>query len=111
MNRKQYTIYYTPIILNDNNIDYIKEKTFINCKNKKYLPFDFYLPEQNLLIEYDGLQHFKSINYWGGDAGFNLRQNNDNIKNNFAKNNNIGLLRIKYNKINNINQILCKTIN
>ena len=97
--------------LDKNNIKYIREKIFELCKNKKYLPFDFYLPEQNLLIEYDGLQHFKSINYWGGDAGFNLRQNNDNIKNNFAKNNNIGLLRIKYNKINNINQILCKTIN
>jgi very-short-patch-repair endonuclease len=68
--------------------------------------YDFYLPKQNLLIEYDGLQHLKLVNYFGGKIAFKLRQKNDEIKNLFTKNNNFKLLRIKYNEINNINQIL-----
>jgi very-short-patch-repair endonuclease len=84
--------------LNDNNIEYIKEKTFINCKNKKYLPFDFYLFKKNILIEYDGEQHFRMIKHFNGMNGFHMRQKNDNIKTEFAKNNNIRLLRIAYNE-------------
>ena len=92
--------------LDNHNIEYVREKSFNECKNKFYLPFDFYLPNQNLLIEYDGLQHSKPIKFWGGENAYKKRQNNDEIKNNFAKNNNIGLLRIKYDQINNIEQIL-----
>ena len=44
-----------------NNINYIREKRFKDCKNIKPLPFDFYLPEKNICIEYDGEHHFKSI--------------------------------------------------
>jgi very-short-patch-repair endonuclease len=84
--------------LNDNNINYIKEKTFTDCKNKKYLPFDFYLFEKNTLIEYDGEQHFRIIKRFDGINGFHVRQKNDNIKTEFAKNNNIKLLRIAYNE-------------
>ena len=54
------------------------------------------------LVEYNGEQHFKSIKYWGGKNAYEKQQNNDEIKNKFAKENNIKLLRIKYNKINKI---------
>lgn len=50
-------------ILEKNNIRYIKEKTFDKCVNPKtnrYLRFDFYLPDYNCCIEYDGEQHFKN---------------------------------------------------
>ena len=96
--------------LDDNNVEYVREKRFKNCNNLLPLFFDFYLPQQNKLIEYDGEQHFKSVKYWGGDNEYIKRQNNDNIKNNFANANNIELIRIKYNEINNINQILNKAI-
>ncbi len=96
--------------LSKNNINFIREKKFDNCKNKRYLPFDFYLPDYNLLIEYDGKQHFESINYFGGDDAFIKRKNNDEIKNKFCIDNNIPLLRIKYDEINNINEILNKHI-
>jgi len=42
-----------------NNVYYIPEKKFDTCMMKKPLPFDFYLPNLNLCIEYDGEQHFK----------------------------------------------------
>ena len=85
-------------ILQDSNIVYEFQKKFKNCKNKRMLPFDFYLPKYNLCIEYDGEQHFKPIKFFGGEKGFKQRQKNDKIKTQYCKNNNIELLRIKYDK-------------
>lgn len=53
--------------LADNNIKYIPQKTFDNCRYKYVLRFDFYLPEYNLLIEYQGRQHYESVEVFGGD--------------------------------------------
>lgn len=82
-----------------NNINFIRQKKFndcISCNSNRKLSFDFYLPELNLCIEYDGEQHFKSIEYFGGENTFKTIQNNDNIKTNYCFNNNIKLIRIKY---------------
>jgi very-short-patch-repair endonuclease len=92
--------------LDVNNVKYIREKTFDECKNKFKLFFDFYLPEKNILVEYDGEQHYKSIDFFGGRSAFEKLKTNDNIKNNFARANGIQLLRIKFNEINNIDKIL-----
>jgi very-short-patch-repair endonuclease len=92
--------------LDVNNINFIFNKRFDQCKNKHKLPFDFYLMNKNILIEYDGLQHHKSIKFFGGDNAFNLRKINDKIKTDFAKNNEIKLIRIKFDQINNIKEIL-----
>src|SRR5699024_5755544 len=40
------------------NISFIPQKKFEDCKDQLPLPFDFYLPTHNLIIEYDGRQHF-----------------------------------------------------
>lgn len=77
-------------------IIYNLQYKFQNCKNKKCLPFDFYLPEYNICIEYDGEQHYKPVDYWGGEEGFKQRQKNDEIKNQYCKDNNIKLIRIPY---------------
>ena len=82
--------------LKNNNINFHIEKTFTNCKHKVLLPFDIYLPTQNLLIECDGQQHFKSVKYFGGKKYFEQRKINDNIKNQYCKENLIPLLRIPY---------------
>lgn len=79
-----------------NNILFISQHTFNDCKNKKKLPFDFYLPEYNACIEYDGLQHFEVVDFFGGDDGFKKRQYNDSIKTAYCELNNIQLLRIRY---------------
>lgn len=80
----------------DKNINYITNKTFEDCKNLRKLPFDFYLPKYNICIEYDGIQHFKSIKYFGGKQALLLQHKRDEIKTNYCKENNINLLRIKY---------------
>jgi len=42
-------------ILYELGISYERQKTFNDCKDKKKLPFDFYLPEKNMCIEYNGM--------------------------------------------------------
>lgn len=82
--------------LDDRKIDYIREYSFTNCRYKHTLPFDFYLPQHNLCIEYDGKQHYKPIDFFGGIEGYRETKRNDNIKNEYCESNNIKLLRIPY---------------
>lgn len=83
-------------ILKEESILFETQFRFKNCKNIRQLPFDFYLPDYNVVIEYDGKQHFEPIDFFGGDVGFQKRKNNDSIKNEFCKANNIQLIRIPY---------------
>jgi len=80
------------------NIKYIYQKKFKNCKNKKLLPFDFYLPEHNCCIEFDGEQHYRPLNFFGGNKRFEEQKLKDNLKNKYCKDNNIKMIRIKYNE-------------
>ncbi len=82
--------------LDENNIKYVSQKKFKDCRNILPLPFDFYLPDYNICIEYDGEQHFKQIKKFGGKVGYEIRINNDKIKDDFCENNNITLIRINY---------------
>lgn len=78
------------------NINYESEKAFEGCKFINYLRFDYYLSEYNLCIEHDGIQHFESIEYYGGDEAFEQIKINDAIKNKYCLDNNINLFRIRY---------------
>ena len=81
-------------ILDKTNIKYEYQKRF-NCLNGKSL--DFYLPEHNILIEFDGSQHyFNKGKLWGGEDGLKSRQKNDAIKTQYCLDNNIKLIRIRY---------------
>lgn len=88
-------------IFNKNNIKYISQKTFDTCRSPKtnrLFKFDFYIPEKNYLIEYDGKQHFsyENNNGWNNKENFEKNVYNDNIKNQWCKKNNIPLIRIPY---------------
>ena len=92
--------------LNNNDIYYITQHKFDDCKNALPLPFDFYLPNYNICIEYDGEQHYRPIEYFGGEEKFVSQKQNDNIKNDYCRDNNIKLLRIPYWKFDDIEEIL-----
>lgn len=96
--------------LKSTNIDFIEQYKFKNCKNVNPLPFDFYVPSLNLTIEYDGEQHYKPVDFFGGEEGFLYRQQNDKIKTQYCKDNNIKLIRIPYTEFNNIENILNKEL-
>ena len=82
--------------LNENNIEFIEEKTLTDCVNKKKLPFDFYLPHKNILIEFDGKQHYEPIEYFGGINSLKSQIKRDLIKREYCENNNILLIIIRY---------------
>jgi len=85
-------------ILKEKNINYISQKKFNDCINKKKLPFDFYLPDYNICIEFDGEQHFKPFRFEKNNERLNKTIRNDNLKNQYCDKNNIKLIRIKYNE-------------
>lgn len=81
------------------SLSFEEQKRFKDCTNAKssdMLPFDFYIPKYNLIIEYDGLHHFEPVKGWGGKEKFLKTKENDNIKNEYCKNNKIRLLRIPF---------------
>lgn len=82
--------------LKEAGFEYIKQHTFPDCKHIHNLKFDFYLPYQNLCIEYDGIQHFEPIEAFGGEESFEKTKIRDRIKEEYCKNNNIHLIRIRY---------------
>lgn len=96
--------------LNKKEIPFITQYKIEECKFKRQLPFDFYLPDYNVLIEYDGEQHYKIKEYFGGFDGFVDTKIRDTIKNIYCKENNIKLIRIPYWEFDNIEEILDKQI-
>jgi hypothetical protein len=84
-------------MLEDNKVTFIPQKTFTDCRGKKnLLPFDFYLPDYNTCIEYDGEQHFTGWNH--NKDYLKLSQERDSIKTEYCNKNNIHLIRIAYNE-------------
>lgn len=86
-------------------IKYFREKRFKDCRFKKPLPFDFYLPEMNTCIEYDGVLHFFPNL---GEELLRTTKRNDDIKTNFCKQNNINLIRISFTE--NIEEVIKRFI-
>ena len=84
-------------LLLENNINFETQKTFETCLFMTGWParFDFYLPDYNLLIEYDGEQHF-GVGGWNTPGLFEETKIRDNFKNEWCKKNNIPLIRIPY---------------
>ena len=94
--------------LEKESIQFVNQKRFNDCKDKKVLPFDFYLPDYNTCIEFDGQQHFEP-KY--GEEKFKITQYHDQIKNKYCEDNNIRLIRIPYWDGHNIEEILTKELN
>lgn len=87
-------------LLESAHIDYIQEYSFDDCINpstKRKLRFDFYLPEYNILIEYDGSQHFLTRERgWYSDEELISLQERDKIKDKYCLEKGISLIRIHY---------------
>lgn len=92
-------------ILDANNVFYLTEYSFKDCVNPKTgkrLRFDFYLPNSNMLIEFDGEQHYKSTGGWNNKKAFKERVIRDSIKDLYANEHHIKLLRIPYWDLNKL---------
>lgn len=89
-------------ILNSWNIEFIPQYRFEDCKDKRSLPFDFYLPSNNICIEYQGQQHYKQVSNWNIQS----TEKHDKIKKEYCKNNNINLICVPYWEFNNLEEYL-----
>ena len=89
------------------NIEFEREKRFEDCKDVNTLPFDTYIKSLNLVIEFDGSQHFKPS--FGNDA-FGSIIYHDTIKNAYCEDNNINILRIPFWEFRNMEEIIKKKI-
>ena len=68
--------------------------TIINPSGLAYI--DFYLPDYNVFIEYNGRQHYIPIKYFGGELELEHQKNGDNYVKDFCKDNNYTLVEIPY---------------
>lgn len=98
--------------LDDNHIIFKRQKTYSDLKGigGMPLPYDFYLPEYNLLIEYQGQFHDGTASIQTKE-GLERQQQNDLIKKNYTIQNNINFLEIWYYDFDNIESILFDYIN
>lgn len=95
-NNSSYAVQRIENKLSEYNIKFSREHKFDDCKNILPLRFDFFIESLNLCIEYDGAQHYKPVKHWGGDDEFEIIKKRDVIKNKYCEDNNINLLRLRY---------------
>ena len=84
----------TRLALEELEIEYEQEKRFSSCRDRKELPFDFWLPKFGTLIEFQGKQHKISAKRFGGSNALKGTQHRDKIKKNWATDNGINLIYI-----------------
>ncbi len=102
-------------ILTEWNINFIPQFRFEDCKDILTLPFDYYLPDNNMCIEYDGEGHYLPIQFnrsspEQAEASYKSTIKHDQIKNEYCASNNISLIRIPYYDFKNIETILYKEL-
>ena len=110
LTKSKYSIFeeelYDVLVRNFPGITIVRQKRFDDCRDQIPLPFDFYLPDLNLIIEADGSQHYKDTSKY---RHFDDPTNHDFIKNDFCLKNKIYLLRIRYKRIIQ-EEALCKIL-
>ena len=105
-----YGEYNISSFLQDININFEYQYRIKECKDKRVLPFDFGILNDNLeligLIEYQGEQHYRPIKYFGGEKKFKEIQRRDSIKKKYCVDTNIPLLIIPYWDYDKINELV-----
>ena len=96
-------------VLDKINLVYERQKKFEKCRNYMKLPFDFYIPSLKTLIEFNGEQHYRSRERFGGEETFKKQQHRDSIKRKFARREGFRFITISY-KIKNIETYLLKRL-
>ena len=97
--------------LKNHNLKYEREYRFKDCvRVQRSMPFDFYIPDKNTAIEFDGVQHFQVVGRFGGQENFMQTRLNDDFKTEYCKNKGINLIRISYKELDRVNEILSEKL-
>lgn len=92
---------YIKKYLQKNNISFNAQQKFSDLlgTGDGQLSYDFSIPDEKygyILIEYNGIQHYESVEYWGGEAAFKKQKEHDKRKRDYAKKHGYKLITIKY---------------
>lgn len=88
----------------EHNIKYEYSFKPATCLDRGRLHYDFKVG--NILIEYQGHQHYEPVSVFGGQEKFELQQRHDQIKREWAKNNGYREIEIKYDQ--DVHEVLDK---
>lgn len=91
--------------LTDSNISFIQE--YPTRIQNHLLRFDFYLPQYDLFIEYQGQQHYNKVDFFGGEERFLKQRYLDDIKRDFCGKR---LIEIPYTRYGDVESILNKAL-
>lgn len=83
-------------VLQNMGIEYETQVTFEDLKRINNLSYDFYLPKYDILIEYQGIQHYQPVEIFGGEPQFLVQQHSDSIKKEYALENGYDLVEVPY---------------
>jgi len=103
-------------LLEQLKVNYASQWKFSDCKNINELSYDFFLPDFNIAVEYDGKYHYE-IKYYSNKSKqecqkeFELVKLRDSIKNKYCYENGINLIRIPYWDYDNIENIIKEKLN
>lgn len=75
---------------------YLEQVTFEDLYKVSPLIYDGYLPEEDILIEYHGIQHYQPVKHFGGEERFELVKVRDELKRAYARDNGIELIEVPY---------------
>ena len=100
--------------LKEHNISYIPQyqiKISKDINSSGIAKVDFYLPEHNTFIEYNGIQHYIPIKHFGGEIKFKQQLLRDEYIRQYCNEHLINLLEIPYNLdtqqiYNNLNNLV-----
>jgi very-short-patch-repair endonuclease len=87
-------------VLDSLGVRYVRQKKFDGCRLERQLSFDFYLPDFNVAIEFDGIQHYEPRDFGGSKESackeFMKTKKRDEVKNDYCKEAGIELLRVNF---------------
>ena len=86
-------------------VKYIKNYPVYLHKDPNPKFFDFYVPNYGF-VEFDGMQHFKPVTHFGGEQAFEKRREFDSRKTQYCRDNNISLLRIRFDQLELLDDML-----
>lgn len=92
-------------------IRFIPQFKFDDCVYVDRLRFDFAIMKGDtviMLIEYQGIQHYEPVDFFGGEEYLKYCQERDKIKREYALKNKIPLLEISY--LEDVKEVLAKSI-
>ena len=87
---------FTREVLEEYGIEFQSQKKFADLKRVRNLSYDFFIPSMDILIECQGKQHYKPVDFYGGVENFADQQERDQLKREYAWENGYYLLEISY---------------